>query len=279
MRVRFWGVRGSIASPGATTVRFGGNTSCVEISAGNATLIFDAGTGIRALGDSIRGKGPTVAHLFFSHVHWDHIQGFPFFSPAYGPANKLVMHGARGPVEGLRETLESQMSHPTFPVKLDQMRATMVFEDVVDNVPIVIDDGLGDTITVHSAKGNHPDGVRAYRVEHKGKAVVYATDTEHGEAVDDALKQLSRNASLLIYDTMYTPEEYDGSSGGPSRRGWGHSTFEAGVDLAKAANVDTLVLFHHDPSHDDDAVVEIERRAQALFPKSIAAFEGQTFDL
>ena len=281
MQITFWGVRGSIPTPGPNTVQTGGNTSCVELRAGKAILIFDGGTGLRLLGKKLSKEMPIVAHMFFSHVHWDHIQGFPFFEPAFAPGNVFHLYGGNNVSRTLEETLAGQMDHPNFPVHLTAMDAQMTFRDLQEGEGVEIADGLGGDVRVTNASGNHPQGVYAFRVDHGGKAFVYATDTEHYEGrIDDRLVHLARNADLLVYDSQYTPEEYSGTAGiGGPKRGWGHSTFAEGAKLAKTAGAKRLVLFHHDPTQTDDAVREKELRAQALFPNATAAYEGLVIEI
>ncbi len=281
MRITFWGVRGSIPSPGPDTVEFGGNTSCVEVRVGQALLVFDGGTGLRVLGKQlVKAGGPVRAHIFFSHVHWDHIQGFPFFDPAFVPGNVIQLYGGTTVSRTLEETLAGQMDHPSFPVHLTDMGATMTFHDVVEDRPVEIDTGDGKTAKVTTARGNHPNGVWIYRVDHGDRAVVYATDTEHYAEVDPRLARISEGADVLVYDSQYTPEEYAGTAGtGGPKRGWGHSTFEEGIKLARAASVRDLVLFHHDPIQSDAQVREKERRARSIFERSRAAFEGLVLDV
>ena len=274
MQITFWGVRGSIPTPGPATVQIGGNTSCVEVRAGKAILIFDGGTGLRLLGKKLFKEMPLTAYMFFSHVHWDHIQGFPFFEPAFVPGNVFHLYGGNNVSRTLEETLAGQMDHPNFPVHLGTMAAQMNFLDMTEGEPLAIDDGEGGKVRVTSARGNHPQGVFAFRVEHQGKAIVYATDTEHYEGrVDEKLVKLAQGASALIYDSQYTPEEY------ASKKGWGHSTFEEGAKIAKLAGVEKLVLFHHDPTQTDAAVRDKETRARAVFGDVIAAYEGLTLEV
>jgi phosphoribosyl 1,2-cyclic phosphodiesterase len=279
MRITFWGVRGSIPSPGPDTVGVGGNTSCVEIRAGKTLLVFDAGTGLRLLGKKLLKEMPFTAHLFFSHVHWDHIQGFPFFDPAFVPGNVIHLYGGNNVSRTLEETLAGQMDHPSFPVHLTEMGAKMIFHDVGEHTPIEIEGGDGSTIVVSAARGNHPNGVWAYRIDHGGRSAVYATDTEHYNVVDPRLTKLAKGADVLIYDSQYTPEEYAGTNGGMPKLGWGHSTFDEAAKLAKAAGVKKLVLYHHDPMQNDAAVADKERRARELFANCEAAREGLVLEI
>jgi len=269
MKIRFWGVRGSIASPGADTAAIGGNTSCVEVLCGGTRIVLDAGTGLRGLGNQLLGEGGDPAlTLLLSHYHWDHIQGLPFFVPVYRRGTELTIVGGANGVMSVRDTLERQMSAPHFPVRFDEVGARIGTREVK----------LGDTFEVGEAvvrvgKGNHPGGVVAYRIEHEGRSLVYATDTEHYACVDPAMRALAEGADVLIYDAQYTPEEY------AAKVGWGHSTYVAGADLARAAGVGRYVLYHHDPLRSDAGVLDIERRAVELFPGAVAAREGLTLDL
>jgi phosphoribosyl 1,2-cyclic phosphodiesterase len=268
MRIKFWGVRGSIASPGPDTAGVGGNTSCVEVRCGATRLILDAGTGIRRLGDALLGQGPVEATVLLSHLHWDHIQGLPFFVPAYLPSTRLEIVGSAGGGASLGSVLAGQMTAPVFPVRLDELGADLRLREVRSGDTF----GAGEA-RVRAVRLNHPGGVLAYRIEHEGRSVVYATDTEHYACVDPALRALAEGADVLIYDSQYTPEEYRGDAG-RSRVGWGHSTYVAGAELAKAAGVGQYVLFHHDPQRSDAGVDDLERRARELFAPSVAAREG-----
>jgi phosphoribosyl 1,2-cyclic phosphodiesterase len=267
MQVTFWGTRGSIATPGVGTLTYGGNTSCVEIRCGTDIFIFDAGTGIRPLGLALAQEfkdRPVTLHLFISHTHWDHIQGFPFFTPAYIKGNRIEIYGPeRAAGRDVRAALDAQMRAPHFPVGLDAMRAELGFHPLPAGAEFRI-----SPIQVRAAAANHPGGCLAYRLESGGRSVVYATDTEHGEEVDSGLLELARDCDVLIYDAQYTAEEY------PQKRGWGHSTPEEAVRLARAAGAGQLVLFHHDPGHGDEAIAKMEQSARALFPTASAAREG-----
>ena len=268
LEVRFWGVRGSIASPGPKTALVGGNTSCVEVLCGSERLIFDAGTGLRALGDSLIGSGEKKATLLLSHHHWDHIQGLPFFVPLYLPDSEIRIIGPKTEKHSMRDVLAHQMTSPVFPVRLNQVPSRLETEQIAPGHRLEVGGA-----TISTAKLNHPGGCLAYRVDYQGKSVVYATDTEHYACVDPELRRLAAGADILIYDCQYTPEEYDGKVG-PPRTGWGHSTFVHGAQLAMATGAKKLVLYHHDPRRDDDAVAAIEAQAQSLFVDSVAAREG-----
>jgi phosphoribosyl 1,2-cyclic phosphodiesterase len=281
MTVRFWGVRGSIASPGPETARVGGNTSCVEViaeSEGHTTrIVLDAGTGMRSLGNSLMREAassgsPVDVTVLLSHLHWDHIQGIPFFTPLYVPGSR-VRFVAGATTTPLRDSLRRQMSAPHFPVDLADVPSTLSFQEIRDRGRF----SLGP-VDVAVAKANHPDSVHAYRLTFGDRTIVYATDTEHYSCVDRRLVTLAQDADVLIYDAQYTPEEYSGAAG-MSRVGWGHSTYEAATELARAASVKQLVLFHHDPARDDDAVAEIERLARGRFDRTVAAREGAVIAL
>ena len=267
--VRFWGVRGSVPSPGAQTAGFGGNTSCVEVHCGGETIILDAGTGLRGLGERLAASGrPVVASILVSHVHWDHIQGFPFFPPLFLPDTELALYG-RPDHGSLESALRHQMTAPNFPVQLGAVPAALTYGELDLAQPFEV-----GAAVVRAARLNHPDGVIAYRIEYDGRAIVFATDTEHyPEEIDRDLVALAEGADLLIYDAQYTPEEYAGVIGG-AREGWGHSTWVEGIRVARAAGVGSLVLFHHDPAHDDAAVSAIERSARTVLPGTVAAREG-----
>ncbi len=275
-RIVFWGVRGSIPSPGPATVEVGGNTSCVEVRCGSELIILDGGTGLRLLGNRLAVEQPLRARLFFSHVHWDHIQGFPFFAPAFVPGNIIELYGATNVTGTLEETLAGQMNFPNFPVRLEHMGAKMTFHDIDDGHVLRFAD---DSVVVHGAMLNHPQGVLAYRIEFGGHSMVYATDTEHYEIPDPKLVELARSADVLIYDSQYTPEEYAGEADGRSKVGWGHSTMLEGVKIAQAAGCKRLILFHHDPDQDDEAIRTKERRARERFPSTDAAREGMIIEL
>jgi phosphoribosyl 1,2-cyclic phosphodiesterase len=272
--VQFWGVRGSIATPGLSTVKYGGNTSCVEVRAGSKRVIFDGGTGIRVLGQHLIKSNPIEGHIFFSHSHWDHIQGFPFFAPAFVPENRFDIYGSVAPNGStIQDRLHHQMMDPNFPVPLNIMQANLYFHDLVADGELEIGE-----IRVTAAPLNHPGGACGYRVSWRDRAVAYVTDTEHyPDRLDENVLKLAHQADLFIYDCTYTDREYHDPHSG--KAGWGHSTWQEGVKLAIAAQAKELVIFHHDPSHDDDFMDGVGRSAAAAFPKVSVAREGEIRDL
>lgn len=272
--VHFWGVRGSIPSPGAETVRYGGNTPCVEVQVADKRLIFDGGTGLRMLGQSLLKEVPVEAYMFFSHSHWDHIQGFPFFTPAFMEGNRFYIYGAVAPNGAtVEERLNDQMLHPNFPVPLQLMSAHLNFYDIEIGQLIQIDD-----IRVATALLNHPGEAVGYRVEWNGCAAAYVTDTEHfPDHLDENVLKLADGADLLIYDAMYTDEEYYSETS--SKIGWGHSTWQEAVKVARAAQVRQLVIFHHDPLHNDACLDWIGEQAVREFPNTLMAREGLSLQL
>jgi phosphoribosyl 1,2-cyclic phosphodiesterase len=241
---------------------------------GNHLLIFDGGTGLRVLGQALLPEMPIAAHLFFTHSHWDHIQGFPFFVPAFVKGNYFHIYGAIAPNGStIEQRLTDQMLHPNFPVPLQVMGADLKFHDleVGDSV------SLAD-ITVETALLNHPGEAVGYRVNWQDYAVAYITDTEHfPDRLDENVLHLSREADLLIYDATYTDEEYHNPRS--SKVGWGHSTWQEAVKIARAASVKKLVIFHHDPLHDDNFMDQVREDTARQFPNSVVAWEGLTIDV
>jgi phosphoribosyl 1,2-cyclic phosphodiesterase len=265
--VRFWGVRGTVPCPGAGTVRYGGNTPCIEVMCGRERLIFDAGTGIRALGASLAGEDGLNSHIFLTHTHMDHITGFPFFRPAYSQNNTFqIWAGHLAAQNGnIRSVLSAIMSKPIFPVPLRIMHACMAFHDF----------DAGDTlnplpgIVLRTAPLNHPDGATAYRIEYAGRSICYVTDTEHREGeLDRAIVDLIGGSELVIYDSTYTEAQY------PDYRGWGHSTWSEGIRLCEAADAGRLIAFHHDPDHDDADLDRIALDMDRARAGSVVASEG-----
>lgn len=284
--------------PGSMTLRVGGNTSCVEVWAGGHLIIFDAGTGIIGLGkDLIRKyrasgeKEPIVATMLFSHTHHDHTQGFPFFDPAYEGTSVLYMFGPKTFYEHIEDALSRAMLAPTFPVALAELKSLKVMSSIEESEVVVLDQARGpqilniyrdkredssDAVEIGTLKSiAHPRGVSIYKVSWAGKSMVYATDTESYVGGDTRLIEFAMGTDLLIHDAQYTDEEYVIDP----KQGWGHSTPAMAITIARAAKVKKLVLFHHDPWHDDDTLFEIERKAQEAFPNTILAYEGLTIEL
>ena len=268
--LRFWGVRGSIPTPEPDKMQFGGNTACVEIDSGDETLIIDAGSGIRNLGAelSLRNSGQRLnVHLLLTHFHWDHLQGMPFFSPLYVGGTDVTFYSSCHP-DRLRTLLEGQMAPPYFPVSFKYLSAHRHFVELKQ---------AGHVITsalVHPFPMNHPQGATGFRIETNGTVITHASDFEPGDAkFDKVLREFAQDADVLIFDAQYTPEEY------PNRRGWGHSTWAEAARVAAECDVHRLILFHHDPGHDDAFMTEIEAEARKHFPETFAAKEGWEFDL
>lgn len=288
LKVRFWGVRGSYPTPGAATVKYGGNTPAVEIQAGERTIVLDAGTGIIPLGRQlVKTNRAREILLLLSHLHHDHTQGFPFFVPAYLPNTKLHIFGPDGTHETLKNVLEKNQSSETFPVSLRDMASTKDIQSVRESQAVVWDEsgvriaestvGLGEeaiVIRIHKSYA-HPGGVDVYRVSWRGKSVVYATDTEGYVGTDKRLVAFAKNADVLIHDAQYSDEHYWGTLAGfSSTQGFGHSTVTMACEVATAAEVRQLMLFHHDPSYTDAMIASMEASAKEKFEDSQAAYEG-----
>jgi phosphoribosyl 1,2-cyclic phosphodiesterase len=239
----------------------------VEILHAGERLILDGGTGMRALGDSL--PLPTRAAVLFSHVHWDHIQGVPFFTPAFHPASELTFLGVERPSGTLRDALATQMRPPTFPITLASLRAQIRYVDLRCSQPYE-----HGPFRILPLELPHPDGVSGYRIEAGGRSFVYATDVEHGEKVVRDLVRLCEGTDLLIHDAQFTAAEYRGDAGF-SRVGWGHSPWETAVEVARLAGVGRLRLFHHDPRREDRQVDQIEEAARSQFSACKAACEGE----
>ncbi len=269
LTVRFWGTRGSLPSPGQDTSVFGGNTSCVEVRAGGKLVVLDAGSGMRLLGRSLLSSMPIEAHVLFTHYHWDHIMGLPFFAPLFIGGNKLHLYGETKQGMDVLEILSGQMIKPYFPVSMDaECMSTMQAHPVAPDKTMK----LGD-LRVSCCRLCHPGDAVAYRLDYRGRSLVYATDHEHNEDDDKTLIDLAKGADILIYDSMYTDAEHE------KHPGWGHSTWRAGVEIARAATVGQLVLFHHLPERSDEQVAALERSAKRAFSGAFAAREGMTLEL
>ncbi len=264
-KLKFWGVRGSIACPSPRHIAFGGNTSCIEVTCGSHRIILDAGTGIRGLGHWLLKKNINRATILLTHTHWDHINGFPFFSPAYHPNHEFrLMAGQLSDKGGIKNILAGQMATPTFPVPIETMRAKIAFEDFRAGDTFTVENG----VTIKTAPLNHPDGATGYRIEYRGKSLCYVTDTEHVPGrLDQNILALIEGAEYVIYDSTYTDAEFK------NKVGWGHSTWEEGVRLCQAANAKSLVIFHHDPDHEDLFMEELEAKARITWSQTIVARE------
>jgi phosphoribosyl 1,2-cyclic phosphodiesterase len=296
MIIRFWGVRGSYPVPGPRTMRFGGNTACVEVQAGAHTIILDAGTGIINLGGELLrrtradGNRPVVATILFSHMHNDHTVGFPFFDPAYVGTTTLFIFGPKVFESDLEETLAHSMLPPSFPVGLDELASRKILRNVnetdvvlMGSVPTDVQvlnlyhdkvDPSPDLVRVRTYHSYaHPkNGVNIYNISWRGKTVVYATDTEGYIETDRRLVQFASGADVLIHDAQYRTEDY--ISPAKPKQGWGHSTPEMAIAVARAANAKRLVLFHHEPQYNDEMIAAIEADAQKDFPDTLSAYEG-----
>jgi len=274
MKVKFYGTRGSIAVPDKDFVRYGGNTSCTLLKLNNGRVgILDAGTGIRRLGIDLINEGHEQfdnIFIIFSHTHWDHIQGFPFFGPAYDPRRKLTLTipGKRDKSGDLQNVFKTQMQDDYFPVPLNKMGADIDFWEPKD-IEIVSSFGIRATAVKH----NHPGGAYGYRIEEEGTVLAYCTDIEHGETIDPAVVELAKNADLLIHDAQYTRQEL------AQKKGWGHSSYEQALEVAERACVKRLAMFHHDPEHDDVFLTGMEKKCRDRFPGAVMAREGMEIDI
>jgi phosphoribosyl 1,2-cyclic phosphodiesterase len=267
LEISFWGVRGSVAccSPAYDVV--GGHTSCVSVQINEQMIIFDAGTGIRDLGTFIESKNIQSAILCLSHAHYDHVIGFPFFSPIWNEDFALtVIAGTLHRYKGVREFFSKYLfSHPFFPISIPQLAAKFNFVDLPSGEIISFYEG----VILKTFLLNHPGGAMGYRLEANGKSLCYITDHEHSDPIiHTQLTEFIREADLLIYDATFTDEEY------PRHIGWGHSTWQEGIKLAKAAGIKNLALFHHEPTHTDEIMAQIEEKARALWPGVFIAKQG-----
>ncbi|MDQ2694787.1 MAG: MBL fold metallo-hydrolase [Pseudomonadota bacterium] len=238
----------------------------MEVRCGEHLIILDAGSGMRDLGNRLRSQAPVRADILMSHVHYDHILGFPFFQPFFNPQNTFRIWGGLY-ADGIRAAFEQFLRPPLFPVSLDVMRSTLRFCDFVVGETFA----LADDVTVRTAPLNHPNAATAYRIDYNGGSVCYVTDTEHRpDGPDAAILELIQGAEVMIYDATYTDDEY------PLRRGWGHSTWQEGMRLCELADVRTLIAFHHEPEHDDAFLDRVAAAIAERRPGSLVAREGLT---
>jgi phosphoribosyl 1,2-cyclic phosphodiesterase len=272
MKVKFYGTRGSIPVPEKDFMEFGGNTACVLVTFDNGRqAILDAGSGIRKLGKELLNASAPQSDgvIILSHTHWDHIQGFPFFTPAYLSSNHFTIYLGSRPnsLPNLAEIFANQMKSEYFPVGLEALPANLRFMEPKQEQSVT---DWGAIVT--SCQLSHPGDCYGYRFEYNGKTLVYCTDVEYIEEINPKVVRLAKNADLLIHDAQYTPEELR------SRKGWGHSSWTQAVEVAQQAGVKTLALFHHDPDHDDDFLRNLESQCQQVFPHSFFAREGSEFE-
>jgi phosphoribosyl 1,2-cyclic phosphodiesterase len=266
-RLKIWGARGAIPTPQASHLGYGGNTSCIEVRyPGLPPVIVDGGSGIRDLGTALMREFPAggECHIFFTHFHWDHIQGVPYFAPLYHADWRVNFHSVHEPgvLEGY---LANQMIAPYFPMTMPGAQATLVYSRVPDGGTRIGEMGI------QRFSLRHPNGAHGYRIELAGRSIVLAFDHEYGdEAVDRGVAEQAAGADVLIYDAQYTMAEYE------QQRGWGHSTWQDAVRVANAAAVGQLILFHHDPTHSDDVIADIVEQARRQFPNTVAAKEGSS---
>ncbi|MBW2029172.1 MAG: MBL fold metallo-hydrolase [Deltaproteobacteria bacterium] len=260
MRIRFWGTRGSIPVPGRNTIEFGGNTTCLEITLQTGKrLIIDAGTGIRELGSELkREEGPTDLYLLITHIHWDHIIGFPFFEPLYDLSTRIRIDGYPTCMKGLRSTFDTRMGDGFFPIKFDDLRAEVQYLDRISKGEVEF-----EGVTVDRIPLQHPQGGYGFRFREDGKTLVFITDNElrsdawTGRTLEEYV-EFCTGADILIHDAQYLPSEIN------QREGWGHSDYEAAFMLAREAGVKKLVLFHHDPSRTDLDVAAIQEACREI---------------
>lgn len=295
MKFRFWGVRGSIPSPGPRTVRYGGNTTCIEVCTDNGTLIIlDAGTGIFALAQNLLARLPVQANIFITHSHWDHIHGLPFFTPLFNRGSKVRMHGATDPAtgRGIEHVLGVQLQNSYFPVSETQMDATIEYRTLDFGVPVEVGDAVVDNVVM-----NHPVTNLGYRISCHGKSLFFTGDHEpfynlypqddprhapfqaHMEQREREIERTMQGVDALIVDCSYTRDEY------PAKQGWGHGTLDSALEMALRVGAGTLYITHHEPTRSDDeleaAFAEVMARHQPLPAslKVLLAYEGMEVEL
>lgn len=270
MKVKFYGVRGSLPVCGKQYLRYGGNTTCICITREKAfrKVIIDAGSGIRNLGKELVSQGfeQETMNISFTHFHWDHIQGFPFFLPAYNPMQKIgiLAMGRQGKVTDLRGIFSKQMQEEYFPIQMEKMGAQFEFFSYRDKEVI-----QGAKVTSIPQFHKQSGGSYGFRLDDEGASLVICTDLEHINGIDENIVEFARDADLLIHDGQYTNEEYQNKY-----KGWGHSSWEQAVEVAVKANVKRLIITHHDPDHNDAFLDGLEKECQKILPNSLFAKEG-----
>ncbi len=303
LKIRFWGVRGSYPVPGPKTVKYGGNTSCVEIRNHDHRLILDAGTGIINLGDAVMSEFRSLRQnhaaknhqelpltLLLSHTHHDHIQALPFFQPAYFSETCLYVFGPQSLGTDLRESIAQIMTARYCPIRLEELNASKIIKNLADSDCLIFRNAANAPehyqsrqempplqpedllVTIMRSYAHPKDGVFVFKITHHGKRVVYATDTEGYYGGDSRLIDFAQGAEVLIHDAQYSKEEYTDALS--PRQGFGHSTIDMACEVARQAGVGKLILFHHDPRHSDDEVDRLQQHARTLFAESYAAHEG-----
>jgi phosphoribosyl 1,2-cyclic phosphodiesterase len=266
MRVKFWGTRGSTPVPGKDTIVYGGNTTCLEIDLNSGKkVIIDAGTGIRSLGSQFESRRERVdTHLLITHIHWDHIFGFPFFAPIYEPSTRILVDGYNSCMKGLRYSFDNKMGDGFFPVRFEELKADIQFVDKLAHGRLEIDGTIIDSIPLR-----HPQGGLGFRFREGDKTLVFLTDNEldvKGESFSDYIA-FCQEADILIHDSQYIPEEIS------THRGWGHSDYQSAIDLALNAHAKKLLLFHHAPERKDSDVIKITILCQDLAKKKDSNLE------
>lgn len=261
MIIRFYGTRGSVPACGERFLTYGGNTSCVAVDMGGQLFVIDAGTGIIKLGrELLQSEGPQVVNLLFTHFHWDHIQGLPFFEPCYNANYKINLHSIQKEKEALENALKVQMRECYFPIRFDQMKARFAFMELSHEL-------------ISTIRLNHPGGCSGLKFVNNGKSIAYLVDHEYQQSMEQRFVDFCRGVDVLIHDGQYTPKEYT------QYQGWGHSSYEQAIHLAQKAGVGRLIVTHHDPTHDDEFLSRHEIFCRESFDSFAFAREGMVIDL
>jgi phosphoribosyl 1,2-cyclic phosphodiesterase len=269
IQLKFFGTRGSYPQSGSSFIKIGGHTSCVGLMIDHHLYVIDAGTGLISLANDLKRLAIKHIDIFLSHLHLDHILGLPFFAPIWEEGFVFnIYSGTAQPYGGIRRCIEQVFQPPFFPVPFEKIPSTVYYHDfkvgtVLHPRPMVF---------MRTVELDHPNGACGYRFEHRGKNIVYLSDTVHSPELENVFRQFAQGADALIYDAAFTPEEYQ------EKPTWGHSTWVEAARLAKAAEVKTLYLYHHAPWHTDEQLLEIEHKTRALFPETVLAYDGLEVD-